>query len=559
MRKISLLVFISVFCAATAIALGQSLTVFDVTGEGKGKNQGTVPIAVNSSGAVAGFYVDSSNAYHGFIRAANGTITTFNVTNAGKGAQQGTQATGINTSGEVVGLYCDSSNVCRGFVRAPSGVITTFDLPGAETSSHLGTAALGINDSGVVTGTFRDSTFVHHGFIRSATGSFTTFDAPGAGSGIYQGTFPIGINAAGDITGTYLDFSYVNHGFVRASSGVVTTFDAPNAATAGGAFVGTVPLTINAAGVIAGTYTDSAGARHSFVRATNGTITNFDVPGVVASTGIFQGTIATSINTAGIVSGFYQGAGSLFHGFVRAANGPITTFSVPAAAVGGGTVSGTSEFAINADGAITGEYTDSSGVLHGFVLRPATTIKLSSSLNPSVFGQSTTFTAAVTSALASPPNGETVTFKNGTTVLGTGKLSSGAAKFATATLPVGTDGVEAVYAGDANFAASTSNTVSQVVKKASTTTVLISSQNPSNSGQPVTFTATVKPQFTGTPAGTVTFKDGTTTLATVTLSGGVAKFTTTKLTVGTHSMTAVYAGSTSYATSTSPVLKQVVK
>ncbi len=54
----------------------------------------------------------------------------------------------------------------------------------------------------------------------------------------------------------------------------------------------------------------------------------------------------------------------------------------------------------------------------------------------------------------------------GTTLLGTGRLSGGAASFSTSTLPVGTSAVTAMYAGDLNFGASTSNTVEeQVVKK----------------------------------------------------------------------------------------------
>jgi hypothetical protein len=74
--------------------------------------------------------------------------------------------------------------------------------------------------------------------------------------------------------------------------------------------------------------------------------------------------------------------------------------------------------------------------------------------------------------------------------------------------------------------------VSQVISKATTTTILTSSQNPSKVGLSVTFTATVTPEFSGTPTGNVTFKDGTKTLGTVTLSGGTAKFTTSALTHG---------------------------
>src|SRR5208282_5901221 len=128
----------------------------------------------------------------------------------------------------------------------------------------------------------------------------------------------------------------------------------------------------------------------------------------------------------------------------------------------------------------------------------------------------------------------------------------------TSTLKVGINAIKAVYGGDSNFAGSTSKTVSQVVDKATATTELASSQNPSNFEQSVTFTATVAPQFSGTPTGTVTFNNGSTKLETVPLSGGVAHYTTTKLAVGTDTIKAVYNGSTSFTTSTSNALSQAV-
>ena len=66
-----------------------------------------------------------------------------------------------------------------------------------------------------------------------------------------------------------------------------------------------------------------------------------------------------------------------------------------------------------------------------------TTTTLSSSENPSTYGQAVTFTAVVSSSQGAPPNGETVTFMQGKTVLGTGALSGGTAAFTTSTLPAG--------------------------------------------------------------------------------------------------------------------------
>jgi hypothetical protein len=52
--------------------------------------------------------------------------------------------------------------------------------------------------------------------------------------------------------------------------------------------------------------------------------------------------------------------------------------------------------------------------------------------------------------------------------------------------------------------------------------------------------------------------DGTTTLATATLSGGKASYTTTALTSGTHNITVVYGGTTNIVGSTSAVLVETV-
>src|SRR5271157_3965709 len=109
-----------------------------------------------------------------------------------------------------------------------------------------------------------------------ATGSaqaqtFTTFDAPGAGTGAYEGTAPFSINTAGDIAGTYKDSvaGHVAHGFVRAADGTITPFDASGAGT--GKNQGTFPISINTAGVIAGYYSDTSNVYHGFVRAADGT------------------------------------------------------------------------------------------------------------------------------------------------------------------------------------------------------------------------------------------------------------------------------------------------
>lgn len=60
-------------------------------------------------------------------------------------------------------------------------------------------------------------------------------------------------------------------------------------------------------------------------------------------------------------------------------------------------------------------------------------------------------------------------------------------------------------------------------------------------------------------SGTVTFKNGTTTLGTGTLSGGKASFATSALAIGSHSITASYAGAGHFAASTSATLMEVIQ
>lgn len=99
------------------------------------------------------------------------------------------------------------------------------------------------------------------------------------------------------------------------------------------------------------------------------------------------------------------------------------------------------------------------------------------------------------------------------------------------------------------------------VNKGTTTTTLTASPNPATPGQQVTFTATVTiGTGTGTlTPGTVTFMDGTTTLGVVSInSAGVATLTLSTLTSGSHSITAVYSGNTSFSGSTSAAVTEQI-
>src|SRR6202158_1428998 len=265
-------------------------------------------------------------------------------------------------------------------------------------------------------------------------------------------------------------------------------------------------------------------------------------------------------------------------GFVSySVTGPVWTCATPAVG-SGGTVTcsiasaapGTYNFTIVAQvaagtppGSITNTATASasnatavSGSATNSVILQTTSVAVASSLNPSLVGQSVTFTATVSVSSGTPTG--TVTFKDGTATLGTGPVSGGQATFATGALTGGPHAITAIYGGDGNFSGNTSPALTQAVNAISATTAsLASSVNPSAPGQTVIFTATVT-SAGGTPTGVVTFGDGGAVIGSSPLAGGVATFVTASLAAGAHSITANYGGATGFAASTSSVLTQTV-
>jgi hypothetical protein len=219
-----------------------------------------------------------------------------------------------------------------------------------------------------------------------------------------------------------------------------------------------------------------------------------------------------------------------------------------------GTTAGTK---INTTGAVssTNGGTGNSATATLAVVQFVTTTTLTSSLNPSIFGQAVTFTATVTSGSGTP--GGTVTFTDGANPIATVALNgSGVATLTTTALSVGSHSITATYSGNASFSSSSAS-LTQVVNSNTTATGLASSLNPSEFGKPVTFTATVTSSG-GTPSGTVTFNDGGVAIGTATLVNGIASFTTSSLSAGSHAITASYGGAGNFSPSTSATLTQVV-
>ncbi|WP_244422316.1 putative Ig domain-containing protein [Bradyrhizobium sp. ORS 285] len=210
-----------------------------------------------------------------------------------------------------------------------------------------------------------------------------------------------------------------------------------------------------------------------------------------------------------------------------------TTFTVTVADINSATASATFSLTVNGPVAAT-------------TAVPSTTLPINQAVTPFTPVTGSGGTGALTYAVSPAlPAGLSFNASNGQ-ISGTPTTTTPAATY---TVTV-TDTVSATA----------SATFSLSVGRLDTKVALTSSQNPSQFGQPVTFTATVTPQVVGggTPTGTVTFNDNGSPIGTATLTGGVATLAISTLTVGSHTITASYGGSALFTASTSPGLAQTV-
>ncbi len=101
-------------------------------------------------------------------------------------------------------------------------------------------------------------------------------------------------------------------------------------------------------------------------------------------------------------------------------------------------------------------------------------------------------------------------------------------------------------------------TITQAGSSTVLTAVLTASAQSLSVGAGVTFIATVGSSTSGTPTGAVNFLDGTSILASIPVSGGVASYSTSSLSAGPHTITATYAGDTNFTASASNAVNPAV-
>ena len=206
-------------------------------------------------------------------------------------------------------------------------------------------------------------------------------------------------------------------------------------------------------------------------------------------------------------------------------------------------------------------------------------VKSSSTNNTSAVNGSVTFTATVSApAGATIPLAGSVTFSDNGAVITSGSscgtagvvpitwvlaTATGAAACTTSALAAGTHAIIATYGANTNYATSNNNVTQTVTAIASTTALTSSSTaNTSTINEAVTLTATVTPSNGAVPlTGNVAFTDGGGPVAgctvSFTASTGKATCTTSTLSLGAHTLKAVYAGDASYTTSNSSITQTV--
>jgi hypothetical protein len=363
-----------------AQATTQMGVVPDATGGGPGPGQlhftsfdapgatATYAEAINTAGAITGYYTDVEGNGHAFLRSPLGVVSNIDV----QGAGGGTWAYAINDSGSVAGEYCNASfTVCPGFVRDSHGNFETFDAPGDVN----GTGPLGINAAGTVTGIYYDLNYTAHGFVRDPRGTITEFDPQGVGTG---GALALAINSAGTVSGCYFDTNGTPWGFVRAKDGVITTFDVPGPLwpSCASGFAGQAwGNGIDPSGATTGSYWEPipysenafGGNYRGYIRNPDGTYTGFDAVSSPSSP-CCTWTWGVAINEAQTVVGFDNDYRNVNNGYLRTSDGSITSLNFPPTAAGPS--NGSFPTAINANGWAVGWYQDAAWARHGFLWKP---------------------------------------------------------------------------------------------------------------------------------------------------------------------------------------------
>jgi hypothetical protein len=398
-------------------------------------------------------------------------------------------------AGLVVNTPSGLTNTCGGTATAIAGSGTILLTGGTVAKSASCTVSLNVTASAA--GTYVNTTSAvsstNAGTGNTATATLIVTSAPpsiskvfGAASINVNGTTSLNLTISNQNPTTILNGVAFTDNFpaglvVNTPSGLTNTCGGTLTASAGSGAVsltgGTVAanssctVSLNVTASAAGNYVNTTGPVSSTNAGTGNTATatlvvvsplsatHFSVSAPANATigNAFMYTITALDAMNSVVTGY---SGTVHFTSTDAmgilpANSTLTsgvgTFSATFNTAGGQTITAS-------DGTIIG----TSAIINVAAASVSNTT-LTSSVNPSQFRQTVTFTAMVTGSGGSTPTGN-VTFKDGATVLGTNALNASAvATLSVATLTVGSHSITAIYSGDTNFAASTSSFLTQTV------------------------------------------------------------------------------------------------
>ncbi|MEA2565281.1 MAG: hypothetical protein QOD49_458, partial [Actinomycetota bacterium] len=536
-----------------------------------GVDRGTVTLASGSatSSQIANMTVTSHNVTATYAGNATYGVSTGTVTPAQTVNRAGT-TTGVTSSanasafGQPVAFTATVVPIAPGggtpvgnvaffldgqpleTVALSDGSATTTPLSNLTVATHIVTAVYPDTVSYITsTGTLPGGQTVNKSDTTTTVGSSVTpskFGQPVSFTATVSPTAPGAGTPAGNVSffvdGTFL----VTRTLV---SGAATTASISNLA------VGSHPVTATYAGN--GTFnTNTSGTLAQVVdhADTTTTVTSGKTPTVFGEPVTFTATVLPVVPGAGTPTGQVQ----FFHD--GSSFGTATVTSGQATSTISSLTAGTHPVTATYSG--DPSFNLSTGATSQVVNPADTSVAVSSSLNASIVGQNVQFTATVTATApgAGMPVG-TVQFKDGSTNIGVSQtLDGGVASVSTSSFTFGTHPITAQYAGNANFNGSTGTLAGgQVVNRATTTTGVISSHNPSAIGQGVTFTATVTSTYDGgTPTGIVQFFVDGVDKGTVTMTSGSATSSQiANMAAGIHNVTATYGGNATYDVSTGTV------